>query len=364
MNTSILHYWLVNMRGGENVLRVICDIFPQADIFTHVYSEKIRLENFPEHRVKTTFINKLPFPSRFYQNYLPLMPAAARMLDMNGYDLIISSESGPIKGIRKTGSAVHVCYCHTPMRYLWDMYEDYYQWVSPAKKVFMRLLTPYLRKEDLKSAESVDHFIANSNFVAERIKRIYKRDATVIHPPVDADFFSNCNGDEKEDYFMFAGQLNYYKRADIAVKAFNRNGLRLKIVGDGEEYYSLKRMAKANIEFVGKANHMQLKDLYSKSQALIFPNIEDFGMIPVECMATGTPVIAYNAGGARETVINGKTGLFFDQQDSGSLCNAVEEFSSHKFDPRLLKTHSQKFSKEKFKEKFKDFLAAKLISKD
>ncbi len=222
--TALLHYWLVNRRGGENVLAEFCRLWPEADIFTHAWNPEAIGEPFSSHRIVESFIGRLPGARRNCQKYLPLMPAAIRRLDLSGYKLIVSSESGPIKGVRKPKEALHVCYCHTPMRYLWDMYEDYYRTTGPAGKAAMRIFRDYLRRYDLASAGSVDAFIANSGFVADRIRRIYGRESTVIYPPVESGFFREAAGSPKEDYYLFVGQLIAYKRPDLAIAACRKLG--------------------------------------------------------------------------------------------------------------------------------------------
>ncbi|MCK4983588.1 MAG: glycosyltransferase, partial [Victivallaceae bacterium] len=247
MKVALLHYWLTNIRGGEKVFLELCKMFPNADVFTHVISSEIKKNYFPDHKVYTSFINKLPYAEKLYKNYMPLMFKAAKTFDLTGYDLIISSESGPIKGIRKPEGIRYICYCHTPMRYLWDMFDDYYQSAPFYKKCAMKLLKNYLRKQDLHSAESVDDFIVNSKFVKERVRRIYKRDAKVIYPPVNVEFFRQSVNDYQADYYLMAGQLVKYKRPDFTIEAFNRNGKKLIVAGAGEELNSLKSTANSNI---------------------------------------------------------------------------------------------------------------------
>jgi len=281
--------------------------------------------------VRATFIQKFPFAKKLYKNYLPLMPWALRRLNLSGYDLIISSESGPAKGIRKPPGATHICYCHTPMRYLWDLSDDYAKNASLLQKIGMKLFLPTLRKWDLWSATQVDRFIANSQFVADRIKRIYNRDAEVFHPPVDVEHFQTLERDP-QDFYLFFGQLTAYKRADLAIEAFNRLGLRLIIAGAGEELEKLEtrnlKLATSNVEFLGRVSDEKRDELYSQAKALIFPGVEDFGIIPVEAQATGCPVIAFAEGGALETVVDGETGVFFAEQTADSLCAAIEKFQA------------------------------------
>ena len=355
--TALLHYWMTNVRGGEKVLAALASLLPDADIFTHAYLRENMGGLFERRRIHETFIAHLPFGREHPQAYLPLMPAATRRINLDGYDLIISSESGPIKGVRKPSGARHVCYCHTPMRYVWDASEEYFRSASIPRKIAMGIFLPYIRKEDLASADSVDTFIANSSFVSERIKRIYGRDSIVVHPPVDVDFFSGCNpkdaraeagGDEDgldaadpkfdEPYYLFAGANVPYKRLDLAAAACRRIGRRLVVAGGG------------------RVTDEQLRELYANAKALIFPGIEDFGIVPVEAQAAGTPVIAFGCGGAMETVVDGKTGLFFREQTEESLCAAIEEFEGRTWSADACRENARRFSPEVFLERMKGIL--------
>ena len=356
MKVALLHYWLTNIRGGEKVFLELCGLFPDADIFTHVISAEIGTRYFSGRKVHTSFIAKLPYAEKLYQNYMPLMFKAARRFDLTGYDLIISSESGPIKGIDKPPDAVHLCYCHTPMRYLWDMFDEYYERAPFYKRTAMKVLKNYLRIRDLRSADSVDSFIVNSSFVKERVDRIYHRDAQVIYPPVDTEFFQQNLEHTGEDYYLLAGQLVGYKRPDIAIEAFNRNGKRLIVAGTGEELNVLKPAAKSNITFTGRVDDEKLRELYGNARALIFPGVEDFGIVPLEAQAAGTPVIAYGRGGVLETVIPGQTGIFFEQPDADSLGAAVEEFEHKSFAPETIKANAAGFSSERFRQQIMAFV--------
>lgn len=358
MKTLLLHYWLVNHRGGEKVLDVFHELFPEADILTHVYDATSFGRRFPEGLIRRTFVNSLPLASRFYRHYLLLMPAALWMMDVSEYDFLLSSESGPVKGVRKRPDAFHVCYCHTPMRYIWDAYDDYRRHAGLISRAAMSLTRNYLCDYDLKSAEQVDLFIANSNFVAGRILRIYGRQSTVIHPPVDTAFFS-CLPRDCQDFYLYAGELCFYKRPDIVVAAFMRNRKPLVIAGGGTELASLRRVAAGcpNIIFSGRVDDMTLRDLYRRCRALIFPGIEDFGIVPVEAQAAGAPVLALGYGGALETVLPGKTGMFFQEQSVDSLLAAIEEFETLAFDPAVISNHAGKFSRDCFIRRISGFLA-------
>lgn len=347
MKTALLHYWLTNMRGGEKVLAAFGEMFPDADVFTHAYVPS-RVSCLTSHRVRESFIASLPFGRRHPQAYLPLMPMVNRWFDLSGYDLIISSESGPIKGIRKPAGARHVCYCHTPMRYVWDMYDEYYRMAGLGGKLAMKLFAPYLRKEDLKSAESVDTFVANSRFVADRIKRIYGRESTVVHPPVDVDFFKGSYA--KGAYYLLAGQLIGYKRPDLAIAACVKMGRKIVVIGNGNQRAALEKVYAANplVTFFGRVSDDELKATYGGAKALLFPGLEDFGIVPVEAQAAGTPVIAYGKGGALETVVNGESGLFFREQTVESLCAAIEEFEGRTWDPGKCRANASRFGMREF----------------
>ena len=337
MKAALLHYWLTNVRGGEKVLAALGEMLPEADVFTHAYVRGNMEGLFDGRKVTESFIASMPFGRKHPQAYLPLMPAASRSLKLDGYELVVSSESGPIKGVRKPKGARHVCYCHTPMRYLWDMHDEYFRTAGIGGKLAMKLFTPYLRREDLKSAESIDEFVANSAFVAERIKRIYGRDSVVVHPPVDVEFFSA--GERKAgDYYLFVGAPVAYKRLDLARAACAKMGREIVVAGGGS------------------ATGEELRGLYAGAKALLFPGLEDFGIVPVEAQAAGCPVIAYGAGGALETVVEGRTGIFFKEQTIESICAAIEEFESREFTADACRENARRFAKSVFIDKMKGVL--------
>ena len=360
MKVAIIHYWLVAMRGGEKVVSALLDLFPEADIFTHVYDQQAFSNNISQHNVKTTFIQKLPFAARLYKSYFPLMPLALEQLDLRGYDLVISSESGPAKGVLTSPDCLHICYCHTPMRYLWDMYHDYKKGAGPLKRLAMVPLIHYLRIWDVTSAHRVDVFVANSNHVAKRIEKIYRREAAVVYPPVAVEDFYMA--DKQEDFYLMVGQLVRYKRADLAVRAFNRIGRRLVVIGEGEQLGMLKKMAGPNISLMGRQPFSVIQEHYAKCRALIFPGEEDFGIVPVEAMASGRPVIAYGRGGVLETALPGETGLFFKKQTEESLNAAIEEFEKTEglFAPEACRKQAEKFGGKRFKNAFMEIVKSSL----
>ena len=357
MRVALIHYWLVNWRGGEKVLRAIADLFPDADIFTHVVDPALVAQRFPNRNVSTTFVARLPYARRFYQRYLPLMPLALEQLDLRRYDLVISSESGPAKGVIVAPHATHICYCHSPMRYVWDMYHDYREQSRGVTRALMSPMLHYMRLWDQASAQRVDRYVANSHFVAQRIDKYYRRTADVIHPPVAVDTFDASR--PAEDFYLSVGQLVQYKRIGLLVQAFNKLNRPLVIIGDGEMLPSLRRMAKPNVQFLGRQPSEVIRDYYARCKALVFPGIEDFGMVPVEAMASGRPVIAFGQGGVRESVIDGYTGVFFHEQTPLALADAVLRFESaaDEFDPQVIRAHARQFSEQAFKERFRSFIA-------
>lgn len=346
------------MRGGEKVLEALCEMYPEADIYTHVYEPVNISPTIKKHRIQTTFIQLLPNARKWYQNYLPLMPFALWMLNLKKYDLVISLESGPAKGVRVSKSAIHICCCFTPMRYIWDMFDEYYHSASFFKKVAMLLLVKPLRIWDQASAKGVTQFIAIAGIVKSRIFQCYNRDSIIIYPPVAIDSFtiSQAIG----DFYLMFGQLVSYKKPQLAVEAFNQSGKKLIVIGQGELLDELKKMARPNIQFLGRLDDGQIKQYLSTCKALIFPGLEDFGIVPVEAMASGRPVIAYGQGGALDTVVDGKTGIYFQEQTVQSLNQAIEAFELNpdKFSPIEIKGWTGKFSKEHFKQQFQDCVDA------
>lgn len=359
MRVAIIHYWLVNWRGGEKVLEEILGIYPEADIYTHVYDEELTEFRLKGKNIHKTFINRLPKAKKYYQKYLPLMPIALEQLDLRDYDLVISSESGPAKGVITGPDALHICYCHSPMRYVWDMYPDYIASSGRITRWFMRPLIHYLKIWDRLSADRVDYFIANSNFVAKRINKYYRRDAEIIYPPVDIDDFKLI--EEKSDFYLVLGQLTPYKRADLVVEAFLGNEKKLVVIGDGEQYEELKTKENENITILGRTSWEECKRYLSNAKALIFPGVEDFGMVPVEAMACGTPVLAYAKGGALETVVEGCSGLFFSEQTIGSLNVCITKFEAEidTFSAVKIRIQSERFTKEIFSKNISSFINRK-----
>ncbi len=356
MNVALLHHWLVTYRGGEQVLEAIGELVPDADIYTHVVRTSELTPGLRRHEVRTTFIQRLPFSSRLYPYYLPLMPLALDRLDMSGYDLVISSEAGPSKGVLCPPGSFHVCYCHSPMRYLWDHYHVYCESLNPLARPIFRLVAHYMRAWDRQSALGVDQFVANSRFVAQRIWRVYRRDAEVIHPPVDVDFFAPKT--EHQGYYLVLGQLVPYKRADLVVDAFRDLDRKAVVVGEGPELARLRKGAPPNVEFRGRLTRSGVRQALENCRALLFPGEEDFGIVPLEAMASGKPVIAYGSGGVLDTV-RGDTGVLFNTQSTDSLRRAIQEFEERESDFQAadIALHASSFSKQRFQEQLRDLLA-------
>lgn len=345
---ALVHYWLVSMRGGERVLEHLLEMFPGADVFTHVYdpekvSDKIRAAN-----VRQTFVGRLPGARKHYQKYLPLMPMALEELDLRGYDLVISSESGPSKGIITSPDALHVCYCHSPMRYLWDHYQDYKSAAGRLSRMMMPTMFHRLRQWDVSSASRVDGIIANSTFIARRIRKVWGREARVVHPPVSVDEFKPSAN--VSDRYLWVSQMTPYKRADVALEVFNRLGVPALMVGDGEMYKYIRANAGPNVEVRQRLSFAELKEAYATCKALVFTPEEDFGIVPVEANASGRPVIAYGRGGATDSIIEGRTGLFFAEQTADSLADAIVRFEKWlpQFRPEDAVANAARFSPDVF----------------
>ena len=363
MKVAIVHYWLVGMRGGEKVVEALCRMYPDADIFTHVYVPDAISPRITAHNVVTSFISSLPRPAKNYKNYLPLMPMALEQLDLRGYDLVISSESGPSKGIIPPAGAVHICYCHSPMRYVWNMFHDYRDRTGIVKRLLMPPLSHYIRNWDVVSANRVHEFVANSQTVAQRLHTYYRRDSTVINPPVDTGSFAPVPPGELGDYHLMVGELVRYKRPELAVQAFNRSGGRLIVIGGGEMLAELAAMAGPNVTLLGPQPFDILRHHYARCRALVFPGEEDFGIVPVEAMASGRPVVAFGRGGATETVIDGVTGTFFDEQSVEALLDAVMRCDHMAFEPGAAVAHAAGFGIDRFVKEMGSFVESVLATR-
>lgn len=350
--------------GSEKVVEGISDVYP-SPIYSLIADKSILKGTVLENAdIKTSFIQRMPMGIKWYQLYLPLYPLAVEQFDLAEYDVIISSSHTVAKGILTKPEQLHICYCHTPMRYVWDLYHDYLRDSGLEKGLrgkIVRLIFHYLRLWDTSTVPRVDHFIANSMHVARRIKKIYGRDSTVIYPPVDVDSFSLCT--KKENFFLAASRLVQYKKMDLIVEAFSRMPEeKLVVIGDGPDMKKIKAKAAKNIEIIGYQPNEVLTDYMQRAKAFVFAANEDFGIIPVEAQACGTPVIAYGKGGARETVIDGETGILFDDQTTDGLISAVKKFQRTEpaLDPAGIRRNAERFGKERFKTELRDFVDEKV----
>ncbi|MDD4607419.1 MAG: glycosyltransferase [Patescibacteria group bacterium] len=356
MKIALVHDHLNQIGGAEKVLFCFNKIFPQAPIYTLIYDQKRLNDFFKDLNIQTSFIQNLPWAFSKFKWYLPLMPSAIEQLNLNNYDVVLSDASAFAKGVITKPGSIHVCYCHTPTRYLWTDTHNYIEEVTKNKviKKVLPLILNQLRSWDQSAAQRVDYFIANSNFVAQRIKKYYHKDSHVIYPPVEVEKFKIQPKQDK--YFLIVSRLRPYKKVDLAIKAFNRLRMPLKIIGVGEEEAKLKKIAKDNIEFLGGVSDKVKAQYMARAQALIHPQEEDFGITAVESMAAGRPVIAYKAGGAMETVKAGETGVFFNEPTWESLTEAVIRFNPQDFSSRVIQEHAQQFSRERFEKEIKDFI--------
>ena len=357
MKIALVHDHLVQDGGAEYVLKVLTELYPKAPIFTLAYDKRAVSDFFQNKKIITSFLQRLPFGVSRYQWWLSVMPAAIEHLDLSDYDLVISSASSFAKGVITKPGTLHICYCHTPTRYLWTDSHSYIQELSAPGliKRFLPLTLKKLRLWDRLAVERVDSFIANSETVRRRIKKYYQRESTVMYPPVAVDDF--YLSDRPKKYYLAGGRLVPYKRVDIAVKAFSRLGIPLKVFGVGPEMKRLRQMAKSNVQFLGKISDGYKKHLFAESIAYINPQEEDFGITAVEAMAAGRPVIAYRAGGAVETMIAGKTGEFFDEQTWEELADTILRFKHQKYRPESIRAHAEQYSTEIFKHTMSGLIA-------
>lgn len=357
MKIALVHDHLTQVGGAERVLKVFHELFPDAPIFTLIHDRK-KVENvLGGADVHSSFLQRLPFSKRMYQWFLPLMPTATESYDLSSYDIVLSSASAFAKGIITKSTTLHICYCHTPTRYLWTDTHDYLRELHAPG--FIKACLPYLftrlRIWDAHAATRVDRFLANSRTVQERIIKHYRRESVVMFPPVEVDQFSLCEGSGQ--YYLAGGRLVSYKRFDIIIDAFNRLGLPLKIFGTGPELENLQRRAKPNSEFLGSVSDEKRAGLYRDCIAYIHPQEEDFGITPVEAMASGRPVIAYAAGGALETILDGVTGTFFADQDYAALIDTILHFDSSQYDAATIRSYALKYSVERFKKELTDYIS-------
>lgn len=357
LKIAIVADWLTSRGGAERVVIALAEAFPRADIFTSVFKPELFPE-FAHRKVKTSFLQTMPGGKK-HQLWPTLRPLAFELLNLDDYDIVISSASAEAKGVITKPETLHICYCHTPTRYYWSHYHYYlrhpeFGWLNPLVQLVLPSLINKLRLWDRVAADRVDMFVANSITTKNRIKKYYERDSVVIYPPVDANRF---NISEKvEDYYLIVGRQTAYKRTDLAIAAFNNLKLPLKVIGTGPALKKWMLGAKKNITFLGRLSDAEVADHLAKCRALIMPQEEDAGIVPLEAMATGRPVIAYRGGGAMETIIDGKTGVFFNQQTPASLAEAVERAKNINWQSDVIKRHADKFDEANFKEKIKEYI--------
>jgi glycosyltransferase involved in cell wall biosynthesis len=362
MRVALVHDWLTGMRGGERCLEVFCELFPDADLFTLLHVPGSVSPVIERRQIVTSFIQRLPRAARAYRRYLPLFPLAVSRFDLRGYDLVLSSSHAVAKSVPVPAGAVHVCYCFTPMRYVWDLYDEYFgRSAGTATRLLMPPVANALRRWDRRTAAGVGHFVAISRFIAERIRRTYGRTAEVIYPPVDASRFRI--EETPGDYYLVVSALTPYKRVDLAVQAASRLGRRLVVVGSGPEERRLRPLAGPHVEFLGWRDDVDVAELYARCRALLFTAVEDFGITPLEAMASGRPVIALHRGGALETIVapggsEAPTGVFFEQQTVDDVIRAIRDFERDpgRFEPKALRRHAEAFDRPVFKERIKAYL--------
>jgi len=362
MKVAIVHDWLTGMRGGEKCLELVCGLLPEAHIFTLFHHRGKLSPVIESRRIHTSVLQGFPFAKKRYRHYLPLFPWALERFDLSGFDAVISLSHCVAKGAVKRPDAKHLCYCFTPMRYVWDMFDTYFNEERCGRMKFgiIKAIAARLRAWDRRTASRVDKYIAISNHVADRIRRHYGRDAEVIYPPVDCSRFSI--GAKIADYYLIVSALAPYKRVDLAVETFNKIGRPLKIIGTGQDEARLRNMASSNVEFLGWVSDEELPRYYAECRAFVFPGEEDFGITPLEAAASGRPAIAYGKGGALETVIppgapagKSPTGIFFENQSAESLAGAVDYFEKNEemFHPSKLREHASGFDTKVYKEKMR-----------
>lgn len=365
MKVAIIQEWLVTVGGSDKVVKAILDVFPEADVFTLVAKKGICDElGIPWEKVHASFIQKMPLGTKKHRAYLPLFPFAIEQLDLRGYDVIISSSHCVAKGVLTKADQLHICYCHSPVRYCWDMYNEYLEESHLEKGIkswLVRLMLHPIRKFDAIAGSRPDYYISNSDYVGQRIRKTYRREATTIYPNIDISNFELC--EEKHDYYLASSRLVAYKKIDIIIKAFNRMpDRRLVVIGGGPNLETYRKMADKNVEVIGYQPFDVLKERMQHAKAFVFAADEDFGMIPIEAQSCGTPVIAYGHGGSLETVNEGRTGMFFYEQTPEAIIDAVKQFEAmgeNSFKPKDCRAWAERFSEQRFKKEIKDFVVEK-----
>ncbi|MFH1552539.1 MAG: glycosyltransferase [Candidatus Omnitrophota bacterium] len=365
IKVAIVHDWLTGMRGGEKCLEVFCELFPEAHLFTLLHAKGSVSPVIENMQIHTSFLQNMPGIAENYRNFLPLFPTAIESFDLKEYDLVLSSSHCVAKGVRSREDALHICYCYTPVRYAWMFFDEYFGSANIIKKWIISRTISSIRKWDLKSNKRVNCFVAISDNIRKRIKRLYDREADVIYPPVDVD--AHIVRSDSENKYLIVSAPAPYKRVDLAIEAFNKSGKRLVVAGSGGDLKSLKKRSRENIEFLGWVDDAKLSELYSSCQALVFPGEEDFGIVPVEAQAHGKPVIAYASGGVLETVVplsrseENPTGVFFNEQTPDALNGAIEEFekSRAKFNADNIRKNTLRFNVDRFRQEIKEYVEEK-----
>ena len=353
LRVALAHDWLTGMRGGEKVLEAICELFPDAPLYTLVHLPGSVSPLIEGRRIVTSFAQRLPDPARFYRHYLPLYPLAVRLFDLRDYDLVISSSHCAVKSVVTTGRTVHVCYCHSPMRYAWDQFDAYFgpEQVGALGSAVMRPVMRRMARWDAATADRVDRFLANSQYVAGRIRRYYNRGSTIVHPPVDTDFYTP-DGRSGSPGFLIVSALVPYKRLEVAIEACRRVAVPLKIVGTGPERARLEALAGPGVQFLGWQSAEQIRQLYRESTATLLPGVEDFGIVPVEAQASGCPVVAFAEGGATETVVHGTTGVLVGDRSVEGFAEGLAAALRTSFDRDAVRANALRFSRQQFRERF------------
>lgn len=346
MKVALVHDWLTTLGGSERVLLALHRLWPDAPVFTSVYDPQRLPAEFHRLDVRPSFLQKLPGAAKRHQALLPLMPLAFELHDLRGFDLVVTSHHACAKGVIVDADALHLAYVHTPMRYAWDLTQEYQATLPGWKRALAAPVLTYLRAWDVASSLRVDHYLANSQLVRQRIQKTWRREATVVPPPITLSDFAL--GSKREDHFLVVSRLVPYKRVDLAIAAARLAGVKLKIIGDGPLYKRLKAEAGPTVEFLGHVPDAEVRAAYGRAQALLFPGREDFGLTPLEAMASGTPVLAFGQGGATETVVAGRTGAFFAEQTAESLAAALRGFDPAAYDPAGLRAHAAGFDEAVF----------------
>lgn len=360
MKRALIHDWYYTNGGAEKVIHSITNIWSDFDYYSLIdfLSEKDRAFILKGKKTHTSFIQKLPTAKKNHRKFLQFFPLAIEQFDLRNYDVVISSSASVAKGVLTNQKQLHICYCHSPMRYAWDLYYEYLRDKNLDKGIkgwYAKNVLHKMRVWDVISSNRVDYFIANSNYIAKRIKKVYNREATVIYPPVDINLFKLVH--QKEDYYVAASRLVSYKKIQLIVEAFNEiPNKKLKVIGSGPEMSNIKKVAKSNIEILGSKESEEFVQLLQKAKALVFAADEDFGILPVEAQSCGTPVIAFKKGGVIETVIENETGVFFEKQTTFDIINAVNKFEKQTFNPKIIRKNAERFSKERFEKEFEEFV--------